>query len=861
MVVVSSVEDIEKWFTERPAWIQDALSRLLQKGSLDESDIPELVSICKSEVGILEPEHRALEPRKPVSISIRVAPNRSALRVLSVFNLQGINALAPRKPLELGNAPLTVVYGLNASGKSGYIRVFKHASGQRNPGPLLADVFSEDTGEQSCKFRCEIEGATKELHWIFSNGPLDELQGLQVYDSNCGAIYINEENEATYEPFALRLFTQLTEACVRVNTALNAEIVGNPSRKPAMPPALLTTPSAIWYGKIGRGTTASEVDEHCRWLDEFETELTTLNQRLTEPNPTGKARELRRLKDRLVAFGRELEILGETLSDDRCGAYLIALSDSRAKTKAADDYASVIFANAPLEGIGSESWKLLWQQARAYSQQYAYKDSVFPNTEEGSRCVLCQEPLSMEAKQRLVSFESFVRSGLEAQATAASASLGQLYAGFGGIPTADALNLRMDSLVVTAESERVAVHSYRQLLEGRKAALLSVDEASHLPSAPSATAMQILKTRADQLEVHATSLDLDASGQDRPLLEARRDDLVARKWLSQQRSSIDQEVGRLKFVHQLQEAQRLTGTLALSTKKSSLTDRLITEAFVERFQRELEQLGAGRIKVKLMKARAERGRVYHEIRLTDPTKAVPASDVLSEGEFRIVSLAAFLADVEVRGDNCPFIFDDPISSLDHVFEDATAQRLVELSKSRQVIVFTHRLSLLEYIEGAAKNAEIAPPTVISLRREHWGLGEPGEPVMSEINPQAGLDHLLKRLDEARSALEQFGRAKYEELARGICGDLRILFERIIEKILLSGVITRHNREVHTKNKLAALAKITSEDCALFDDFMTRYSTHEHSQPEETPIALPGPDEIANDVKSVKAWIVTFKKRV
>jgi len=752
------------------------------------------------------------------------------------------------------------VYGLNASGKSGYIRVLKHASGQRKPGPLHADVFSVAKGEQSCKFSCEIDGVTRELHWSFSKGPLDELHGLQVFDSNGASIYINEENEAAYEPFELTLFTQLTEACGRVSAALDTEILGKPSRKPAMPPALVTTQSGIWYGKLSHLATQTEITERCQWSDELEAELLSLNQRLIEANPSGKARDFRKLKERFLNLHRDLAEWGEKLSDRGCSIYFDALRDSRAKKRAADNDAKIVFANAPLVGVGSETWKLLWQQARAYSEKFAYKDTAFPNTETDARCVLCQQPLGVDAKQRLISFESFVKSGLEADATIATSNLEQLYENLGGVATGDTLDLRIDTLGLTNESERNAVRSYCRSLEERRAALLTTDETPQLPPAPSDHVLVILKDRAGQLEAQAASLDQDASGQNRPIMENTRDELVAKKWLSQQRTGVQQETDRLKFAHRLREAQHLTNTQQLSLKKSSLTEKLITNAFIKRFQSELERLGAGRIKVKLMKTRAERGHVFHEIRLQDPVRPVQAFDVLSEGEFRIVSLAAFLADVEIRGDRYPFVFDDPISSLDHIFEEATAERLVELSKTRQVIVFTHRLSLLEYIESAAKRAGARSPTVTSLRREHWGLGEPDDPSVNEMSPEGALDQLLKRLGEARATLEQFGQAKYEELAKGICGDFRIVFERIIEKILLSGVITRHSREVHTKNKLKDLAKITIDDCTLFDDLMTKYSVYEHSQPEETPISLPHPDEIETDLNGIKGWILTFKRR-
>ena len=475
-------------------------------------------------------------------------------------------------------------------------------------------------------------------------------------------------------------------------------------------------------------------------------------------------------------------------------------------------------------------------------------------------CGLCQQPLDSNAKQRMVSFESFVKGGLELQAENAKQNAAQLYKDLGVVPSEEATNLRMDSLGVTAEAEREALGSFRRSLEVRLASLLTIQEASQLPPVPAEDQSKFLKDRAAQLEEQATALDQDASGENRPAMENKRDELVARRWLWQQQGSIQQEIDRLKFVHRLQEAKQLTNTQQLSAKKSTLAEKLITGAFVGRFQSELEGFGAGRIKVSLIKTRAERGRVFHEIRLMHPTKAVQASDVLSEGEFRIVSLAAFLADVEGRGDTCPFIFDDPISSLDHIFEEATARRLAELSKTRQVIVFTHRLSLLEYIEGASEKSGIGSPTVISIRREHWGLGEPGEPSMNEMKPEGALDQLVKRLAEAQKTLEQIGQSKYEEQAKGICGDLRVLLERIIEKILLSGVIRRYSREVQTKGKIQALAKITSTDCSFFDQLMTKYSIYEHSQPEEKPVYLPQPAEISADLKSIREWIAEFKRR-
>ena len=57
-----------------------------------------------------------------------------------------------------------------------------------------------------------------------------------------------------------------------------------------------------------------------------------------------------------------------------------------------------------------------------------------------------------------------------------------------------------------------------------------------------------------------------------------------------------------------------------------------------------------------------------------------------------------------------------------------------------------------------------------------------------------------------------------------------------------------------------LSKVTADDCQLFDDFMTEYSRYEHSQPHETPIALPQPDKLEADINKVLVWVGEFEKR-
>jgi len=239
---------------------------------------------------------------------------------------------------------------------------------------------------------------------------------------------------------------------------------------------------------------------------------------------------------------------------------------------------------------------------------------------------------------------------------------------------------------------------------------------------------------------------------------------------------------------------------------------------------------------------------------------VSASEILSEGERRVVGLAAFLADAERRPTATPFIFDDPISSLDQEFEEAVVARLVDVAKSRQVLVFTHRLSLVVLLQEACKKVRQELAT-IHIRSEPWGTGEPGDTPLDGKAPDGAVRSLRdQRLVRAAKVLSESGNDEYSVLAKGLCGDFRILLERIIETHLLNDVVQRFRRAVITKDKLSPLTKIVQRDVDLLDELMTKYSVYEHSQPTEAPVRVPQPDELRRDMNLVDTWCREFKSR-
>ncbi|WP_417446396.1 AAA family ATPase [Kangiella sp.] len=324
------------------------------------------------------------------------------------------------------------------------------------------------------------------------------------------------------------------------------------------------------------------------------------------------------------------------------------------------------------------------------------------------------------------------------------------------------------------------------------------------------------------------------------------------------RTSIKDEILQLQIKHEIEIRLKAVNTSAISREAGRVSEILVTDAFVKRFNEELKLLGASKVSVELIKTKTTFGKAQHKIQLhglNPQHNRSRAMSVLSEGEQRIVSLAAFLADVISKPNSAPFIFDDPISSLDQTYEENTAKRLVDLSADRQVIVFTHRLSLLGHLIEKG-NAEYR-----HIRREPWGCGEHSElPIFAKKPINAVKDLRNSKLSAARKALEQDGYDSYYPLAKAICSDFRILLERIVENELLADVVARHRRAVNTKGKIHKLAKITTEDCDLIDQLMGNFSDYEHSQSSESPVDIPEPDELHDALTLIIEWHEAFSKR-
>ncbi|MDD2451297.1 MAG: AAA family ATPase [Sulfurovum sp.] len=840
--------EIIDWLHTKQNWLQEAATRILDNEEITETDIDELTALLKTNAG-----QTVTTTHTFAGLGAVTTPNTLVLE--SIGDIKGIDSLAPRNPLVFGTYNLTVIYGNNGSGKSGYTRILKKATGKTNAVDLKHDVFSPLPADRSCKIKYQINGTSMETTWIANSAPVDDLRGIDIFDSDNAKLYLTKEKEATYTPPLISLFEELVSVCKRIGEKLDAE-------KRLLVSSLPTLDSRYTHTEVGRlynSLTTAHTEESLVSILNFSAEdaanMKALSERLETEDSAAKAAKVRKEKDHIIKIIDQLKTVYNLVSTEACNALIALKKDAITKRGIATEAIKENDDLSELEGVGSHTWRALWEAARAYSITEAYKEADFPKVED-AKCVLCHQDLSTDAQKRMLNFETFVKSTLERDAKTAESSLQIMLEKLPTKPTDESLSASLELTGLDSEEWKSKLESLWREIEAKSDELKTCEINAELAGLEVSTVVTELEAISLAMEATALQFDEDAKAFDRA--EATREllELSAKQWTSAQNIAILNEVQRLNSIQEFDTWKTLTQQRGISRKASELSEQIITDEYVRRFNVELARLGANRIKVEILKTGVREGVVKHQLKLRDTITQAPVADILSEGEQRIISLAAFLADVTGRNESTPFVFDDPISSLDQDFEEKTIDRLIQLSEDRQVIVFTHRLSFLGIINDRAASLE-----QVHIRKEPWGSGEVGEIPLFGKRPERALTALKgERLAKANKTYLESGTEDYYPLAKAICSDFRILLERIVEFYFLADVVQRHRRAINTMGKIGNLVKITQEDCDLIDTYMTKYSVYEHSQSAELPAEMPEPEELETDITAILTWYDDFKAR-
>jgi energy-coupling factor transporter ATP-binding protein EcfA2 len=864
-------KDLLGWAAEQPDWVKDSLRRIVIAADYSVKQVD--ADCILDNVRAAARADQSVHPMISIDAS-HIGGGFGETRrtvLVQLGPVQNIDRFAGGQKLRMAAAGITLVYGENGSGKSGYTRIAKRLCRSLTADQLRGNVFDATCGPMRVQVRYKVgDDAVTDIEWDPATPAPSQLRQISVFDSHNARLYVDGENRIAYLPREIAILEHHGELCQRMAAKFSEEEKNLASRLRVPLPAGYTSGSTVslTLAKLDPKVSSLPTEDELRKLSELSKsemeELARLEVELAA-DPVALAATRRRAA---AVLKRVCEVLGglrNRLSETVGAAIASARQELVQAAKAERIAASASFADEPVANVGSQAWRIMFEAARKFAA--AGTESAperLPET-TGDLCLLCLEPLTSSGAARLARFNDFVSGEVTKRADAARKALQAFLAQVEQVKVPEVVVVE-ESLAAYGQLDATRADTVAKVIwilrefETRRAALL--DETANPAPAPDVAAI-IATASAElaRLEEEAASLQRSASHTE--ALDAMRARLAELKDRAKLANDFETVLQRLRDVVEkrlLASCQTQVATRSISTQITALRKQLVTEELERRIAEEIGSLDLNHLPLKVSDS-SSGGKSLFSVGLQG-AGAVKNNQVLSEGEQRALALACFLAEIGGYDPRYGIIIDDPVSSLDHLRIRKVAQRLVtEAKKGRQVIIFTHNLVFFNEVVSEAARAGDAAPLIKSVvaKTQSEGFGvvrENSEPWVADLN--ARIEILRKRAKELKSVTD-FDTDEYRRQAKDFYSDLRESWERAVEELVLAKTVVRFVPDVMT-GRLKDVT-VTDEDYRIIFFAMKRASERSgHDMSAGRDIPPPSPDDMEADLKMLDDFRIELRKR-
>lgn len=809
-------ERFAAWANDSDEWVRYLVGQVLSgRCAACADDIEHAYQLLRQEKAI---DERVLPVVAPLAIDQTSDDAEEPLSILKIADITGVNALISGAVIE-PHAGLTILFGENGTGKTGYARILKAVADSRTADEVLGDISEDVDVPQAATIAYRLGDEDRTFAWTGERGQ-PPFTRMSIFDNLSVNFHVDDELEYVYVPAVLALFNHVATAI----KAVRERVVGAADA--------LSIGSTTLLGRFPRD---SEVYPLIETLG-ASTDLVHLKSRASQdPKVDDKIEALRKavaaldansLAPTLAAARRSERVLAQAgrVLDELVASDVATynnLLDQRTQLRA--DYKAfreTLFAAAALPAEPEETWEGFVSSGEAYR---AHLTEL--GVHDASKCLYCRQALGGPALDLVRRYGDYLADKIGQDIATATQSI--------GVITKPVLELAHGevSAMLAEFKERGDKPDYYDAI-ATTLGIVSELQAAYKDGSPVDESLlggtvdlrSRVRSALDTTTATATSLQSQLENRATELVTRKKElsELIAAAELTKSWTEINAQVRNAKEADRLKIVAGSIPNLsrAVTELSKAASDQLVNHNFEMLFEEECEELRAPVLKVEFF---GQQGKAQRRKVLSARCKP---SKVLSEGEQKVLAMADFLAEARLSGITAPVIFDDPVSSLDHRRINEVALRVANLAEGCQVIVFTHDIffatTLLSLFEKSKRCAyyqitdEDGKGRVTRATGPRWDT----------------LPSLKKRVNEAIQLAKLVDGESRAALVREGYGWVRSWCEVFTEKELLEGVTERYQPNV----RMSGLSRIKSEALPtaiatvtrVFDD-ACRY-IDAHSQP-------------------------------
>ena len=422
----------------------------------------------------------------------------------------------------------------------------------------------------------------------------NEFRQFSIFDNKCVNVHLTNKNQFEFRPAGLDFFANLIDAFKKIEGKITADITNKSATKDY--PSLFDGESDIKnaLNTLSAKTKIDDLkklipitDEEKRNRSEFEEQKVKL-QTLKKDKEIA---DLNAYKALLTTLKTSIADNNRLFTAESLSKIKTSISDCLSKDNAAKAEGVENFKTDKIMNVGSKEWKDFIAAAQDFAKQQIGDNEKYPKGDD--YCILCQQPLSIEAQKLIASYWGFIKSQSEQDAKKAQTVLNihkNIYEGltFGLLPRNSVLT--------------------KWMFEKHKKEALEINEYLQKQNTLSEIIISDLTTKAvndrAEIQIDTTHIDTIVQGIEGSITKLQENDptedikklqdsityLNHKEKLEQHIIGIETYVANLKWAAIATKAKGQISKRKITDKEKELSGKYFNKAYVSAFNEECKSL-------------------------------------------------------------------------------------------------------------------------------------------------------------------------------------------------------------------------------------------------------------------------------
>ncbi|RYG94961.1 MAG: hypothetical protein EON58_15180, partial [Alphaproteobacteria bacterium] len=215
--------ELNAWGKSIADWQRYIISHAVRDGTLTDARVEEAYRLFLRDRELDNGDEKL--PDVPDSVTGRVDAEGTPLALRAIKSLKNVNAIPEVSQIIFG-PQLTVIYGHNGAGKSGFARIFSCACFSRSSPQIIRNIYDDQARDAPATAQFVVDrGNGFDEDIAFTDGDEhDDLKRVSVFDSYVARIHLGKENELGFQPAGFDVFDEAVRAIGLITERLEAAI-------------------------------------------------------------------------------------------------------------------------------------------------------------------------------------------------------------------------------------------------------------------------------------------------------------------------------------------------------------------------------------------------------------------------------------------------------------------------------------------------------------------------------------------------------------------------------------------------------------------------------------------------------------